>query len=133
MDRDFIFTGERNKDTGDCIIHCLTSVCLGANTMYGWKLLLIALLVLHLLVAPVETQSHTICHVTQCHLATTRAMELISTPCQCVFGQGIASPQSHQNLGCKKSGNKYQLKCVCFSIRTMPPQVVYANENSKQK
>ncbi|CAI8035273.1 hypothetical protein GBAR_LOCUS19811 [Geodia barretti] len=55
---------------------------------------------LQLLVAPVpsgETPSHSICHVTQCHLAT-RAMELISKPCQCVFSEGIASPQSHQNV-----------------------------------
>ena len=56
---------------------------------------------------------------------------LISKPCQCVFGQGITSPQSHQNVWCKKSGNECQFKWVGSNIRTIPPQVTYTHENSK--
>ena len=82
-----------------CKEHDIT-IKLEQSSFYCLEIYLSVSMRKHLLVASVssaETQSHTICHVTQCHLAT-RTMELISKPCQCVFGQGIASPHSHQNV-----------------------------------
>ena len=116
-------------------MHINANISVRRNTTQYYLGSIPNLLCLQLLVSPVpsvKTQSHTICHVTQCHLAT-RAMELISTPCQCVFGQGIASPQSHQNVWCKKSGNECQFESVgTTNVRIIPPQILYCHENSQQ-